>query len=888
MHKEMTGSITISDVSDGAIIGFQLEDLIHKTNYYDKNDIDNIINYRLDWRKSDAMFLKVVPDNTGTVQFMLPLNSVSFRMRIFWNDDNTSLFVSEPYEAQKTIEYTYSDTNVKTIAIIGEVGVYCVKGTILDITQFGANVKLKSLGNLVSHLNASNKTLNSCTALDVFKSSDLEVLDGYSFASIPLNKLPTDLETWDTSNVTSFKDLLAGRTDWNKNLSGWKTPHLNNVTNLFGQLTSIPFSINTWNFSNVIVGDYLFKDLNLSNVDLALLRFTQMITADYMYQNASNLIGFNLQPANNTSSLTSAIGMFKGAVLNGVTISNDFRELVYADSMFEGATLTNCNITLTLPKCVSAKDLFKSATITNCNITLVFTNVEDTSACFKYVVFDDATRLNINFGASGKVLANYMFANTNIKTINLNTITNSSSILYADYIFANTVNNISTSLFSLTGCISANGFIKNNNVFNGNVSSLKFTNCMYLDSAFDGCSSFVGTGLDGLLCTNLTDIDYIFYNCTSLNNANAGKVLNKSLVTANYAFYNCNLVPLNVSVDLPLIQYMDYTFYNCSQANINVSNCTFNNIISMKSAFEGNVLFNCSLAKFNPINVSADGLDRTFFGCTSFNGVVGKMNVPKLVLMNYTFYGCTSFNQSLTIIGEKISAFNYILQGCSSFNGSVEFYLPVCTSAQYVFAGCVAFNKSINSITIGDSAPTGINLEGFLSDCTVFNQPVNILPTDKAMNISKMLYKCAALNQDIGSLVITNTMINMSRAFYYCSAVIESNWANASKWIVTNVTTLEYTFTKTNFNAAINIWNVAKCLNYNSTFALCTKFNQSLASWNVTNGQNFDQMFYACTALSGKSFATWSITLAKSLGHIYKMFNTIGTGNTLPTGYVVT
>ena len=75
MHKEMTGSITISDVSDGALIGFQLEDLIHKTNYYDKNDIDNIINYRLDWRKSDAMFLKVVPDNTGTVQFMIPLHS---------------------------------------------------------------------------------------------------------------------------------------------------------------------------------------------------------------------------------------------------------------------------------------------------------------------------------------------------------------------------------------------------------------------------------------------------------------------------------------------------------------------------------------------------------------------------------------------------------------------------------------------------------------------------------------------------------------------------------------------------------------------------------------------------------------------------------------------
>ena len=52
--------------------------------------------------RADAMFLEIDPDPvTKTIQFSLPLNSVDFKMRIFWDDINTSLFISEPYEAEK-------------------------------------------------------------------------------------------------------------------------------------------------------------------------------------------------------------------------------------------------------------------------------------------------------------------------------------------------------------------------------------------------------------------------------------------------------------------------------------------------------------------------------------------------------------------------------------------------------------------------------------------------------------------------------------------------------------------------------------------------------------------------------------------------------------------
>ena len=886
MKKQITASLTISDLKDGELIGFQLEDLIKKTDYYDKNDVDNILDYRLDWRKTGAMVLKVIPDDNNTIQLTLPSNSVNFRMRIFWDDNSTSLFASEPYENQKTIEFTYTDKNVKTIAIIGEVGLYFTKGLLIDITQFGSNVKLKSLGNILSQLNSSNKTLDNVTALDVFKSSDLEVLDGYAFASIPLNKLPITLPTWDTVNVTSMKELLKGRTDWNINLSGFKTPHLNNVSGIFNQLTQIPFNINSWDFSNVLVGDNLFEGLNLSNVDLSLLKFTQMLTADYMYQGSSKVVNFHSQPINNTSSITTAVGMFKNANLSGVTINNDFRELVYADSMFENATLTNCTIILNLPKCVSSKNIFKNTTFINCNISLVYTKLETLDSGFYSAVYDDETKISINFGPSGKVVANYLFASSNIKTINIVDMLNTQNILYADYMFLNTLYDIDMSKFKLTRAISANGFIKNNILFNGDVSTLNFNSCLYLDSAFDGCISFTGIGLEKLYCSSLTDIDYVFRNCVLLNNAGAVKLLNKTIVTMNYAYYGCINVPLTGQVNLPMVEYMDNTFFDCRKSTLDVSLCTFNQVKTMKSAFENNYLFNSNVSKFNLINLEMDGFNRTFANCLVFNQKLPKQNIPKITHCVETFIGCSEYNQPLSITAETCIYFINVLRNCIKFNSSVEFDLTKCSYAQNVFYGCLLFNQPVNKIFIGGTSSSDINMEGFFYNCRAFNQEINTLPFARALSIKQMFYYCSVFNQDVGSLPI-KIIQDMNRAFYRCVSITAANWANAKNWIMSNCTTLEYTFYYcTGFNAAINGWDISNVVSLFSTFMMCTTFNQSLSSWFVNGILDLRQTFANCESLKSQNFSTWNITVAKNLGQTTNMFFGIEIYNTLPTGYV--
>ena len=891
MKKEIKASITISDVSDGELIGFQLEDLIQKTDFYDKNDVDNILDYRLDWRKTDAFIIKVYPDATKTVQFKLPQNSIKFRMRIFWDSetlttiDNTSLFVSEPYEDAKTIEFTYDTLSPKIISIIGEIGVYCTKGTVLDILQFGETTVLKSLGNLLSHLNASNKSMSTIEALDGFKSNKLEVIDEYTFLGLPLDKLPIDLETWDVSNVTSFKNLLSGRTDFNKNLSNWKTPHLNNVSGIFNQLTHIPFSINGWNFSNVLVGDYLFNGINMSNVDVSKLLFTTMLTADYMYQNTINLTNFGSQPANNTASITTAIGMFKGAVLNNQIINNDFDEVVYINSMFEGATLNNCTINLTLPKCIDATNIFKNATLVNTNITLTFTSLESLANGFDSANVDSLSIININFGTTGKSNCNFLFYKSNININTLGNITNTDRILYADYMFADTTQNINVNKFNLETVVSANGFIQNNTAFNGSVSNLKFTNCLYLDSAFMNCTSFVGTGLDGLLCLSLSDIDNIFKNCINLNNVNASKVLNKTLKTMNYAFYGVP-APMVGSIYLPNIEYMDYAFYNCSFMNLGFNNCTFNSAISMISAFENCTSFNQPLTKFNPINVTGAGLNGTFAGCTSFNQIIPTLTLYNISSMDRTFAGCTSFNQPLNITASKCLSFTKILYGCTAYNSVPTFYLPDCYNVSEVFSECLNFNSSVSGVEFGTTTIQSVSVSRMFYNCSNFNQSISHFPADKITDISYFLYNCLLFNQDIGSLTFTK-LVNMNRAFYKCKVVSAANWSNAKNWITTKVDDMSLAFYYcTYFNVVLSSWNTSALVSLDSTFAMCTTFNQSLSAWTIPKVMNLNNTFYNCSALKNQVFNTtawnYAASVANGAGQYIGTFTGTGAGNIKP------
>ena len=883
MGKRAKADITISDLKDGEITGsFTIDDLIKKTAYYDKNDIDNIINYRLDWRKSDAMFIEVIPNSNNEVEFTLPYNTVYFYMRIFWNDDNSSLLSSTPYEPEKNISFTYSDNLPKKIAIIGELGLYITKGTLIDITQFGTEVKIKSLGNLISQLDNSNKTLESVTALDQFKSSDLEVIDEYTFVGMQSANIPDSIISWDVSNVTSMKNMLRYNYNWNKNISSWSTPHLNNISGIFEGLSIIPFSINTWNFSNVMILDNVFKGLNLSNVDVSLLEFTQALTSDYMYSNTTNLTKFHLQPSNNTASITSAVGMFKGASLNSIIIDNDFDELLFAQDMFKDANIQNSTITLNCGKLIDANSIFENAIINNSTITLNFDNVEDFVSAFNNATLQGTTKININFGTKSRCNCSYMFSGTKfLNSASFDNITNTTKILYADSMFSETSFNFDMTKFNLSSCISAQSFLKNNINFNGNVQSLNFEKCLNLSYAFHGCSSFTGNGIELWNTSNLTNIDYIFYNC-SLIDSRADNVLSSSLASMNYSFYNCIEFNSTKNVNLPLIQYLDYCFYNNQKMNINFNNCLFSSTLSMKSAFEKCAILTSDFTKMNPTNLINNGLDRLFADCTNFNGTLTKMVINNIVQCEEVFLNCVNFNKPVDIEITHADSIRNMFNNCPVFNSAVKILAPTCTIATSLFKGCLLFNQSITNIKLDESRE--IYLESMFENCKAFNQPVSTLPTKYAKTLKHLFYNCLVLNQDVGSLVVSTTT-DLNGIFYNCSQIQSLNFTNLKNWNVSNCIDFTLAFYKcTYMNAELNSWNMVKANMINSMFAFCTNFNKTLSSWNVSNVFDAVTCFYKCTSLSNQNFSSWNCGLAIANNSVTNMFANIGTGNTLPSG----
>ena len=172
----------------------------------------------------------------------------------------------------------------------------------------------------------------------------------------------------------------------------------------------------------------------------------------------------------------------------------------------------------------------------------------------------------------------------------------------------------------------------------------------------------------------------------------------------NYAYYGCINVPLTGQVNLPMVEYMNNTFFDCRKSTLDVSLCTFNQVKTMKSAFENNYLFNSNVSKFNLINLEMDGFNRTFANCLVFNQKLPKQNIPKITHCVETFIGCAEYNQPLSITAKTCIYFISVLQNCVKFNSSVEFDLTKCSYAQNVFFRCILFNQPVNKIFIGETS----------------------------------------------------------------------------------------------------------------------------------------------------------------------------------------
>lgn len=176
------------------------------------------------------------------------------------------------------------------------------------------------------------------------------------------------IQTWDTSQVTSFNSLFKGATTFDEDLSAWNTSSVTDMADLFNGCTSMQGkpSLEGWDTSKVTTMARMFKSAEKWVGDLQFLDTSSVTDMSYMFQGATLFEGdgldiwdvsqvqnfnfmfnratnFNCDISSwNLESAEYMEGMFVSAVSFNQYVSDwDMTTLQSVGGMFEGAKAFN-------------------------------------------------------------------------------------------------------------------------------------------------------------------------------------------------------------------------------------------------------------------------------------------------------------------------------------------------------------------------------------------------------------------------------------------------------------------------------------------------------------------------------------------------------------------
>ena len=153
------------------------------------------------------------------------------------------------------------------------------------------------------------------------------------------NILELDLSNFDTSQVTTMKDMFYGMSNLTTlNLSSFDTSKVTDMSFMFDGMSSLTtLNLSNFNTSQVTNMDRMFSDMhNLTSLNLSNFNTSQVTNMRYMFHGMRNLTTLDLSNFN-TSKVTEMQGMF---ALPSEYIPNDKLETIYVNNDFNTAKLT--------------------------------------------------------------------------------------------------------------------------------------------------------------------------------------------------------------------------------------------------------------------------------------------------------------------------------------------------------------------------------------------------------------------------------------------------------------------------------------------------------------------------------------------------------------------
>lgn len=158
------------------------------------------------------------------------------------------------------------------------------------------------------------------------------------FANAPNFNQP--LGSWNTQNVTNMTYMFLGASLFNQPIGSWNTQNVTGMGGMFAGATSFNQPIGNWNISNVVYMWDMFKNASSFNQPIGSWNTQNVVAMSYMFQSSTS---FN-QPIGswNTQNVTEMRSMFSGAIAFNQPIGNwDIANVIHMDSMFFGAQSFN-------------------------------------------------------------------------------------------------------------------------------------------------------------------------------------------------------------------------------------------------------------------------------------------------------------------------------------------------------------------------------------------------------------------------------------------------------------------------------------------------------------------------------------------------------------------
>lgn len=282
-----------------------------------------------------GMVLKVnIPTNGDTSEFnfsnaqYVASNDILTNVTVDWGDGSSAqTYTATTLGETLYCSHAYTNAGIYTVTITGSAEkFYAQNDSITEVVSFG-NIGLKDL-------DAAFLYKTNITKMPTILPSTVQHL-GLMFYGSAYNEV--SICSWDTSNITSMKDMFKQNADFNQNIGSWNTSSVTDMSGMFWDASSFNQNIGSWNTSLVTVMFDMFNYASSFNQNIGSWNVGSVTLMDGMFQGASS---FNQNIGSwNTSSVQGMSAMFESASAFNQNIGNwDTSAVTLMDSMFQNAT----------------------------------------------------------------------------------------------------------------------------------------------------------------------------------------------------------------------------------------------------------------------------------------------------------------------------------------------------------------------------------------------------------------------------------------------------------------------------------------------------------------------------------------------------------------------